>query len=122
MDKFHIVIVGHIDHGKSTLIGRLLHDTHSLPEGRLEEIRATCAGLGREFEFAYITDALLEERQDCMTIDTTQVVFKTAKREYIIIDTPGHKELLKNMVPTCYEFMKCSWVHLKSQCHGIQTD
>lgn len=98
MDKFHIVIAGHIDHGKSTLIGRLLHDTHSLPEGRLEEIRASCAGLDREFEFAYITDALLEERQDRMTIDTTQVVFKTGKREYIIIDTPGHKELLRNMV------------------------
>ena len=98
MEKFHIVIVGHIDHGKSTLIGRLLYDTQSLPEGRVEEIRATCNGLGREFEFAYITDALLEEREDSMTIDTTQVSFKTPKREYIIIDTPGHKELLQNMV------------------------
>lgn len=98
MEKFYIAIVGHTDHGKSTLIGRILHDTGSLPEGRMEEIAANCKSLGREFEFAYITDAFLEERQKEMTIDTTQVVFKTPQREYTIIDTPGHKELLKNMV------------------------
>jgi len=98
MEKFNIVITGHVDHGKSTLIGRLLFDTKSLPQGRMEEIVATCKGLGREFEFAYILDALLEERQGALTIDTTQVTFRTAKREYVIIDTPGHKEFLKNMV------------------------
>ena len=98
MERFNIVIVGHIDHGKSTLIGRLLYDTRSLPEGKMEEIIATCKGLGREFEFAYILDAFLEEREKAMTIDTAQVSFRTAKREYVIIDTPGHKELLRNMV------------------------
>ncbi len=98
MEKFNIVITGHVDHGKSTLTGRLLFDTKSLPQGRMEEIVATCKGLGREFEFAYILDALLEERQGALTIDTTQVSFRTAKREYVIIDTPGHKEFLKNMV------------------------
>lgn len=98
MEKFNIVIVGHVDHGKSTLTGRILYDTKSLPEGRMEEIVATCEGLGRQFEFAYILDALLEEREGALTIDTTQVSFRTSKREYIIIDTPGHKEFLKNMV------------------------
>ncbi len=98
MEKFNIVITGHVDHGKSTLTGRLLFDTKSLPEGRMEEIVATCQGLGREFEFAYILDALFEERQGALTMDTTQVTFRTSKREYVLIDTPGHKEFLKNMV------------------------
>ncbi|MFH1281829.1 MAG: GTP-binding protein [Candidatus Omnitrophota bacterium] len=98
MEKFNIVITGHVDHGKSTLTGRLLFDTKSLPQGRMEEIVATCKGLGREFEFAYILDALFEERQGALTIDTTQVTFRMANREYVIIDTPGHKEFLKNMV------------------------
>jgi sulfate adenylyltransferase subunit 1 (EFTu-like GTPase family) len=98
MGKFNIVIVGSVDHGKSTLTGRILYDTKALPQGRMEEIVATCKGLGREFEFAYILDAFLEEREGALTIDTTQVTFRTAKREYVIIDTPGHKEFLKNMV------------------------
>ncbi len=98
MEKFYIAIVGHIDHGKSTLIGRILYDTKSLPEGRMQEIASISKGLGRELEFAYLTDVFLEERKKAMTIDTTQVVFKAPRREYIVIDTPGHKELLKNMV------------------------
>lgn len=97
MEKFNIAVVGHIDHGKSTLIGRLLYDTKTLAQERIDEITSTCKALGREFEFAYILDAFWEEQQKEMTIDTTQVFFKTPNREYIIIDTPGHKELLKNM-------------------------
>lgn len=98
MEKFNIVITGHIDHGKSTFIGRLLYDTKSLSKERIDEIISTCKGLGREFEFAYILDALSEEREGALTIDTTQVSFRANKREYVIIDTPGHKEFLKNMV------------------------
>lgn len=98
MEKFNIVIVGHIDHGKSTFVGRLLYDTKSLSEEKLEEIISTCKGLGREFELAYILDAFIEERAGQLTIDTTQVSFRTPMREYVIIDTPGHKEFLKNMV------------------------
>ena len=93
---FNIAFVGHIDHGKSTLIGRLLYDTNSLPEGKLEEIKRTCEELGKKLEFAYICDALEEERKNQMTIETAQTFFKS-KREYAIIDAPGHKEFIKNM-------------------------
>ena len=92
------VIVGHVDHGKSTLIGRLLYDTNSLPPDKIEEIRKTSQGLGRETEFAYLLDHLEEERQQGITIDTTQVFFKTEKRQYVIIDAPGHVEFVKNMI------------------------
>lgn len=94
----NIVIVGHVDHGKSTLIGRLLYDTDSLPLGVADEIRKTCEMLGRDMEFAYILDSLSEEREQNITIDTTQSFFKTAKRKYAIIDAPGHKEFLRNMI------------------------
>jgi len=98
MDKLNIVITGHVDHGKSTFIGRLLYETKSIPEAKLEEIIATCKGLGRELEFAYLLDAFKEEIEGQLTIDTTQVVFRSPRREYVVIDTPGHKEFLKNMV------------------------
>src|SRR5437588_8888142 len=93
-----VVFVGHVDHGKSTLIGRILHDTGSLPQGKVEEIRKACAAEGMEFEFAFLLDALLEEQEQNVTIDTTQIPFRTAKRRYAIIDAPGHKEFLKNMI------------------------
>lgn len=96
--KLRIVIVGHVDHGKSTLIGRLFHDTNSLPEGKVEQIRKASEAEGMEFEFAFLLDALLEEQAQNITIDTTQLPFRTSKREYVIIDAPGHKEFLKNMV------------------------
>ena len=92
------VIVGHIDHGKSTLIGRLLYDTDSLPEEKIEEIKNTCQMLGKPFEFAYVMDHLDEEREKGITIDTAQIFFKEGNRNYIIIDAPGHKEFIKNML------------------------
>src|SRR3989338_540436 len=100
MDKASLkfVIVGHVDHGKSTLIGRLLYDTNSLPPDKIEEIRKTSTELGRETEFAYLLDHLEEERRQGITIDTTQVFFKTPQREYVIIDAPGHVEFVKNMI------------------------
>jgi bifunctional enzyme CysN/CysC len=93
-----VVFVGHVDHGKSTLIGRILHDTGSLPEGKIEEIKKACAAEGMEFEFAFLLDALLEEQKQNVTIDTTEISFRTARRRYAIIDAPGHKEFLKNMI------------------------
>ena len=98
MDSLKFVIVGHVDHGKSTLIGRLLYDTNSLPPDKIEEIKKASRNLGRKTEFAYLLDHLEEERQQGVTIDTTQVFFKTDKRQYIIIDAPGHIEFIKNMV------------------------
>lgn len=97
-DTLKIVIVGHVDHGKSTLIGRLFFDTGSIPEVRYREIEATCRRQGRPFEFAYLMDALEEERDQNVTIDTAQTFFKTKKRPYVIIDAPGHREFLKNMI------------------------
>lgn len=97
-ETLKIVIVGHVDHGKSTLIGRLFYDTGSIPESRYQEIAATCKAQGREFEFAYLMDALEEERDQNITIDTASTFFKTALRPYVIIDAPGHKQFLKNMI------------------------
>jgi bifunctional enzyme CysN/CysC len=93
-----VVFTGHVDHGKSTLIGRILHDTDSLPEGKIEMVKTACAAEKMEFEFAFVLDALLEEQSQNITIDTTEIRFKTERRQYIIIDAPGHKEFLKNMI------------------------
>ena len=92
------VVVGHVDHGKSTLIGRLLFDTHSVPDGKTERIQAACKAEGMEFEYAFLLDALLEEQAQNITMDTTRVPFRTERRNYTIIDAPGHKEFLKNMI------------------------
>jgi len=97
-DKLKIVIVGHVDHGKSTLVGRLFHDTGSLPDGKLEAIQAMCERRGMPFEWAFLMDALQAERDQGVTIDTAQIQFRTKARDYVIIDAPGHKEFLKNMV------------------------
>ena len=96
--RLRVVFVGHVDHGKSTLIGRIFYDTKSLPEGKVEQIQAACKEEGMEFEYAFLLDALLEEQAQNITIDTTQIQFKTEKRPYVIIDAPGHKEFLKNMI------------------------
>ena len=97
-ERLSVVIVGHVDHGKSTLVGRLFHDTGSLPEGRLEAIREMCARRGMPFEWAFLTDALQGERDQGVTIDTAHIWFRTGKRDYVLIDAPGHKEFLRNMV------------------------
>jgi bifunctional enzyme CysN/CysC len=97
-DRLNIVIGGHVDHGKSTIIGRLLADTHSLPEGKLEQVKALCARTSKPFEYAFLLDALKDERAQGITIDAARVFFKTARRDFIIIDAPGHIEFLKNMI------------------------
>ncbi len=94
----NLVVVGHVDHGKSTLIGRLLFDTHSVPDGKAERIEAACKAEGMEFEYAFLMDALLEEQAQNITMDTTRVPFRTERRSFTIIDAPGHKEFLKNMI------------------------
>lgn len=96
--QLRIVIVGHVDHGKSTLIGRLLNDTGSLPDGKVEQVQEMSRKRGMPFEWAFLLDALQAERDQGITIDTTQIHFKTKQRPYVIIDAPGHTEFLKNMV------------------------
>ena len=96
--KLAIVIVGSVDHGKSTLIGRLLHDTGALPEGKFEALQAMSQKRGMPLEWAFALDAMQAERDQGITIDTARIGFATAKRDYIIIDAPGHREFLKNMV------------------------
>lgn len=94
----NIVIVGHVDHGKSTVIGRLLADTNSLPKGKLEQVKETCRRNSKPFEYAFLLDALKDEQAQGITIDTARCFFQTELRNYIIIDAPGHIEFLKNMI------------------------
>jgi len=96
--QMNIVIVGHVDHGKSTVIGRLLADTGSLPQGKLEAVRESCRKNSKPFEYAFLLDALKDEQAQGITIDMARCFFKTAARDYIIIDAPGHIEFLKNMI------------------------
>ena len=95
---FPIVIVGHIDHGKSTLIGRMLHDTNSLPTGKVEELQTSCERRNAPFEWSFVLDALQLERDQAITVDSTQIWFHTDTRRYVIIDAPGHREFLRNML------------------------
>ena len=97
-EMMNVVMVGHVDHGKSTVIGRLLADTDSLPEGKLDMVRENCKRNSKPFEYAFLLDALKNEQAQGITIDTARCFFKTEKRRYILIDAPGHIEFLKNMV------------------------
>ena len=97
-EQMSIVVIGHVDHGKSTVIGRLLADTDSLPQGKLEMVRRQCRENSRPFEYAFLLDALKDEQAQGITIDSARCFFHSAKREYIIIDAPGHIEFLKNMI------------------------
>jgi len=94
----NLVIAGHVDHGKSTIIGRMLADTDSLPEGKLEQVKETCRKNSKPFEYAFLLDALKDEQAQGITIDSARVFFQTDYRQYIILDAPGHIEFLKNMV------------------------
>jgi bifunctional enzyme CysN/CysC len=92
-----LVLAGHVDHGKSTLVGRLLHETGSLAEGKQEAIEASCKKRGQPFEWAFVTDALQTERDQNVTIEAAHIVLKTKSRNIVLIDAPGHREFLKNM-------------------------
>ena len=96
--RLSLVIGGHVDHGKSTIIGRLLADTGSLPDGKLEQVRANCERNSKPFEYAFLLDALKDEQAQGITIDAARVFFKTAQRQYLIIDAPGHIEFLRNLI------------------------
>lgn len=97
-EDMNIVVVGHVDHGKSTIVGRILADTHSLPEGKLANLKEKCRRNSKPFEYAFLLDALKDEQSQGITIDSARCFFKTEKRNYMIIDAPGHIEFLKNMI------------------------
>ena len=92
------VITGHVDHGKSTLIGRLLYDTGSVPRDKVEEMEEKARNAGWSVVFAHLLDHLEEEREEGITIDTTERFFKSGDKHYVIIDAPGHVEFTKNMM------------------------
>ena len=99
LPKINLVVIGHKDHGKSTLVGRLLYDSKAILEQKLQEIRTELERTGKkEFEFAFLLDSLEEERKGGLTIDIMQTPFKSKKYFYTIIDCPGHREFIKKML------------------------
>ena len=99
LPKINLVVIGHKDHGKSTLIGRLLYDSKAILEQKLQEIQTELERSGKkEFEFAFLLDSLEEERKGGLTIDIIQTPFKSKKYAYTVIDCPGHREFIKKML------------------------
>lgn len=94
----NVVLVGHVDHGKSTMIGRLLYDSESIKDERVEEIQKLAEEYKRKFEFAYFLDSFEDELKEERTIDTVSLMFKSKKSFYTVTDVPGHKEFIKNML------------------------
>jgi bifunctional enzyme CysN/CysC len=97
-DGARIVLAGHVDHGKSTLIGRLLYDLDALDQSKIDDVLVASERRGVAPEWSYVLDALQEERDQAVTIDTTRIVFAHAGRRYTIIDAPGHRQFLANML------------------------
>jgi bifunctional enzyme CysN/CysC len=97
-DLVRVVLAGHVDHGKSTLVGRLLHATDSLPEGKLETVAKVSSRRGRAFEWAFVTDALQAERDQGVTIDASHIKLRMAGGDIVLVDAPGHREFIRNMI------------------------
>jgi len=99
--KIHVnlVFIGHVDHGKSTTIGRLLFDSGNVSEQAMRKLKEKATELGKSgFEFAFVMDTLKEEQERGVTIDLAHKRFDTDKYYFTIIDAPGHKDFIKNMI------------------------
>jgi len=98
-EHINVAMIGHVDHGKSTLIGRLLYDAGEIPEHIIEKYRKEAQEKGKAtFEFAWVMDRLKEERERGITIDVAHRKFNTQKYEVTIVDCPGHRDFIKNMI------------------------
>jgi bifunctional enzyme CysN/CysC len=97
-ERLNIVIAGHVDHGKSTIVGRLLADSGALPGGKLAQVKAYCERNAKPFEYAFLVDALKNEQAQGVTIDSARVFFRAGNREYVFMDAPGHVDFVRNMV------------------------
>lgn len=102
-DTLTAVFLGHVDHGKSTLVARLLLDSGAFPEGRLRELEAACQRRGVPLEISFLLDAFQIERDQAITIDATRIWLNTPNRALVFIDAPGHKEFVKHMVSGAWE-------------------
>ncbi len=109
-ERLSVVVVGDVDCGKSTVVGRLLLDSGTLPRGRLDRARELCAKESRRFEYAYLIDALRQEQANNMTLDVARVFLKGARRDYLLLDAPGHIELLRNMATGASHAAAAVWV------------
>ena len=117
-NAINIVIVGHVDHGKSTLIGRLLYDSETLPDSRITEIQKLLEEYKKSFEFAYFLDSFREELEEERTIDTTRVMFK-GKNYYTIVDVPGNRLRLARDYPRDPGRIRHSRHHLVPRLQGL---
>ena len=98
MQTINVAFVGHVDHGKSSILGRLLVDTGSLPEGKLEQLKTFCQTHSKDFEYAYLIDSLEKEQSQGITIDAARYFIRSGSSKFLFIDTPGHLDFLKNMI------------------------